>query len=110
VTWCSSRILRGQNLLVTTDDRANGRIFNVGGSGCGNHATMLSEKLDRTFRRESKSSGSEMRALIKRHCSHALASSFTSDALSDGIDRYLMIRERGGGVFATLFAAAERRL
>lgn len=102
------------NLLVATDDRANGRIFNVGtgqAAAIGGLASMLSEKLGKDIppRIEREFRPGEMRALISDISRIGELGFAPTVALSDGIDRYLAwIREQGS--VRDYFAAAERRL
>jgi dTDP-L-rhamnose 4-epimerase len=102
------------NVLVATDDRANGRVFNVGTGNAvtiGDLASMLSEKLGKEISPQIQGEfrPGEMRALIS-DISRIGELGFAPEVdLATGIDRYLgWIREQGS--VRDYFAAAERRL
>jgi dTDP-L-rhamnose 4-epimerase len=102
------------NLLVAMDDRANGRIFNVGtghAAEIGALATLLADRLGKpiapdlpgTFR------PGEMRALISDTAAIAELGFSSEIDLAAGIDRYLAWIETQGTI-ADYFTAAERNL
>lgn len=102
------------NLLVATDDRANGRVFNVGTGNAvaiGDLARLLAERLGKSLAPSlpGEYRPGEMRALIS-DISQISALGFTPEVdLTAGIDRYLAwIRTQGD--IGEYFAAAERRL
>lgn len=102
------------NMLAATDDRANGRVFNVGtgqAAEIGELATMLAERLGKpispnlpgTFR------PGEMRALISDISAIGGLGFVPHVDLATGIDRYLAwIRTQGD--IKEYFSAAERVL
>jgi dTDP-L-rhamnose 4-epimerase len=102
------------NLLVATDDRANGRIFNVGtgqAAAIGDLAGMLGQKLGKGIAPQihGEFRPGEMRALISDIARIGELGFAPTVDLSTGIDRYLAwIREQGS--VRDYFAAAERRL
>jgi dTDP-L-rhamnose 4-epimerase len=102
------------NVLVATDDRADGRIFNVGtgqAAEIGDLARLLADRLGKEI--EPRISGEyrpgEMRALIS-DISRISELGFQPEvALDNGIARYLdWIRAQGP--ISEYFSAAERRL
>ncbi|HVL23226.1 MAG TPA: NAD-dependent epimerase/dehydratase family protein [Thermomicrobiales bacterium] len=102
------------NLLAATDDRANGRIFNVGtgqAAAIGDLAALLSAKLGKdippTIRGEFRPG--EMRALISDIARIGELGFAPAVDLATGIDRYLAWIAEQGSV-RDYFAAAERRL
>lgn len=102
------------NLLVATDDRANGRIMNVGtgnAAAIGDLARLLARKLGKEIEPQlpGEFRPGEMRALISDISRiHELGFAPSVD-LSAGIDRYLAwIAEQGD--IGEYFSAAERRL
>lgn len=102
------------NLLVATDDRANGCVFNVGSGNAvaiGDLASMLSEKLDKALPPliQGEFRPGEMRALISDISRIGELGFAPQVNLAEGIDRYLRwIRQQGS--VREYFAAAERRL
>lgn len=102
------------NLLVATDDRANGHIFNVGTGNAvaiGDLASMLSAKLGKEIppQIQGEFRPGEMRALISDISRIGELGFAPTVDLAEGIDRYLgWIREQGS--VRDYFAAAERRL
>jgi dTDP-L-rhamnose 4-epimerase len=102
------------NLLVATDDRANGRILNVGtgnAAAIGDLAHLLARKLGKdiapTIAGEFRPG--EMRALISDIGQIGELGYAPTVDLETGIDRYLAwIREQGS--VRDYFSAAERRL
>jgi dTDP-L-rhamnose 4-epimerase len=102
------------NLLVATDDRANGRIFNVGtgqSAAIGDLAGMLGQKLGKDIPPQihGEFRPGEMRALISDIARISELGFAPTVDLWTGIDRYLAwIREQGS--VRDYFAAAERRL
>jgi dTDP-L-rhamnose 4-epimerase len=102
------------NMLVATDDRADGKVFNVGtgqAAEIGALATMLARKLGKdlapdipgTFR------PGEMRALISDISNISALGFVPATDLATGIDRYLdWIRSQGR--IDEYFSAAERAL
>ena len=102
------------NLLAATDDRANGRIFNVGtgqAAAIGDLAALLSAKLGKDIppmiRGEFRPG--EMRALISDIARIGELGFAPAVDLATGIDRYLAWIAEQGSV-RDYFAAAERRL
>ena len=102
------------NLLMATDDRANGRVFNVGtgeAAEIGDLARLLAERLEKEI--EPRVSGEfrpgEMRALISDIGRISELGFRPEVALQDGIARYLDW-VRAQGPVAEYFSAAERRL
>jgi len=102
------------NLLVATDDRANGQVFNVGtgqAAAIGDLATLLGERLGKQIAPEipGEFRPGEMRALIS-DASRIEALGFAPQVnLSEGIDRYLDW-VRGQGSIGEYFAQAARAL
>ena len=102
------------NMLVATDDRANGRVFNVGtgnAAGIGDLARLLADRLGKDIEPliPGEYRPGEMRALISDISRIAELGFAPQVALSDGIDRYLdWIRTQGD--IADYFAEAERAL
>ncbi len=102
------------NMLVATDDRANGRVFNVGTGNAaeiGDLARLLANRLGRDIEPliPGEYRPGEMRALISDISRIAELGFAPQVALSDGIDRYLdWIRTQGD--IADYFAEAERAL
>ncbi|MDQ3043526.1 MAG: NAD-dependent epimerase/dehydratase family protein [Chloroflexota bacterium] len=102
------------NLLVATDDRADGRVFNVGTGNAvaiGDLARLLAERLGKPLAPElpGEYRPGEMRALIS-DISQIGALGYTPEVdLTTGINSYLAwIRTQGD--IGEYFAAAERRL
>jgi len=102
------------NLLVATDDRADGRIFNVGTGQAvtiGSLAPLLASRLGKDIapHRPGEYRPGEMRALIS-DIGRIAGLGFAPDTdLASGIDRYLAwIAEQGD--IADYFGAAVRRL
>ena len=102
------------NLLVATDDRANGQVFNVGtgqAAAIGDLAALLGERLGKQIAPEipGEFRPGEMRALIS-DASRIEALGFAPQVnLSEGIDRYLDW-VRGQGSIGEYFAQAARAL
>jgi len=102
------------NLLVATDGRADGRVFNVGtgqAAAIGDLARLLAERLGKPIAPSlpGEYRPGEMRALISDISRLAELGFAPQTDLSTGIDRYLAwIREQGA--IADYFAAAERVL
>ncbi|HEV2074559.1 MAG TPA: NAD-dependent epimerase/dehydratase family protein [Thermomicrobiales bacterium] len=102
------------NVLVAADERANGRVFNVGTGNAvaiGDLASMLSEKLGKQIppQIQGEFRPGEMRALISDIARIGELGFVPTVDLAIGIDRYLgWIREQGS--VRDYFAAAERRL
>ncbi len=102
------------NFLVATDDRANGRIFNVGTGQAvtiGGLAELLAERLGKEIppHLPGEYRPGEMRALISDIARIAELGFTPQTDLASGIDRYLTwIAEQGD--IADYFGAAERRL
>ena len=102
------------NMLVATDDRANGKVFNVGtgnAAGIGALARLLANKLGKDI--EPSIPGEyrpgEMRALISDTSRIGKLGFRAQVTLDEGIDRYLgWIREQGD--IGEYFSEAERRL
>ncbi len=102
------------NMLVATDDRADGRVFNVGtgrAAAIGDLARLLAERLGKEI--EPRIPGAfrpgEMRALIS-DISRIGELGFRPEVeLEDGIGRYLDW-VRAQGPITQYFSAAERRL
>lgn len=102
------------NLLVATDDRANGRIFNVGtgqAAAIGDLASLLSRKLGKDIppQIQGEFRPGEMRALISDISRLGELGFQPTVNLPEGIDRYLAWIQEQGSV-RDYFAAAERRL
>ena len=102
------------NMLVATDDRANGRVFNVGtgqAAEIGDLARILAARLDKAIEPDLPGTfrPGEMRALIS-DISQISALGFAPQVdLETGIDRYLdWIRAQGQ--IEEYFSAAERAL
>ncbi len=102
------------NLLVATDPRADGQVFNVGAgqaAAIGDLATLLAERLGKAIAPENPGEfrPGEMRALIT-DASRIAALGFTPRVgLSEGIGRYLdWVREQGS--IGEYFARAARGL
>lgn len=102
------------NLLVATDDRADGRVFNVGtgnAAAIGDLARLLADRLGKPIEPliPGEYRPGEMRALISDISRLGELGFAPQVALSDGIDRYLAwIREQGR--IEDYFAEAERAL
>ena len=102
------------NILVATDDRANGRVFNVGtgnAAGIGALASLLADRLGKDIAPliPGEYRPGEMRALISDISRLGELGFQPQVALSDGIDRYLeWIRTQGR--IEDYFAEAERAL
>lgn len=102
------------NLLVATDDRANGRIMNVGtgnAAAIGDLARLLARKLGKDIEPQlpGEFRPGEMRALISDIGRIQELGFAPSVDLSAGIDRYLAwIAEQGD--IGEYFSSAERRL
>jgi dTDP-L-rhamnose 4-epimerase len=102
------------NLLVASDPRADGQIFNVGtgqAAAIGDLARLLAQRLEKSIEPilPGEFRPGEMRALIT-DASRLGALGFAPHiTLSDGIDRYLDW-VRAQGPIAEYFAAAERQL
>ena len=102
------------NLLVATDDRANGKIMNVGtgnAAAIGDLARLLAEKLGKEIEPHlpGEFRPGEMRALISDIGRIQELGFAPSIDLPSGIDRYLgWIGEQGD--IGEYFSAAERRL
>ena len=102
------------NLLVATDDRADGRVFNVGTGNAaeiGDLARLLADRLGRDIEPliPGEYRPGEMRALISDISRIAELGFAPQVTLSDGIDRYLeWIRTQGR--IEDYFAEAERAL
>jgi dTDP-L-rhamnose 4-epimerase len=102
------------NLLVATDPRADGRVFNVGtgeATAIGDLARLLADRLDVPLEPDIPGAyrPGEMRALIS-DISRLGALGFAPQIrLSEGIDHYLAWVRTQGGV-RDYFAAAERML
>jgi dTDP-L-rhamnose 4-epimerase len=102
------------NLLVATDDRANGRIFNVGtgqAAEIGALAEMLAHQLGKPIEPDIPGTyrPGEMRALISDVSQLSELGFKPQTDLSNGIDRYLdWIRSQGR--IEEYFSAAERAL
>ena len=102
------------NLLVATDERADGRIFNVGtgrAAAIGNLARLLAAKLGAAVEPQlpGEFRPGEMRALISDIGRIGELGFRPEVTLEDGIDRYLAWVAEQGAV-AEYFGAAERRL
>jgi dTDP-L-rhamnose 4-epimerase len=102
------------NLLVATDARADGRIFNVGTGNAvaiGDLASLLAERLGRPIapNMPGEYRPGEMRALISDISRLAELGFRPETDLQTGIDRYLAWIGEQGSV-AEYFSAAERRL
>ena len=102
------------NLLVATDDRADGRIFNVGtgeAAEIGALARLLSDRLGKDIAADipGEFRPGEMRALISDISRIADLGFAPQVTLEQGIDRYLAWVATQGSV-AEYFSAAERRL
>jgi len=102
------------NLLVATDARADGRIFNVGTGNAvaiGDLASLLAERLGKAIAPQvpGEYRPGEMRALIS-DISRLVELGFQPETdLATGIDRYLAWIAEQGSV-AEYFSVAERRL
>ncbi len=102
------------NLLVATDDRADGQIFNVGTGravAIGDLARLLAERLDKKIAPvlPGEFRPGEMRALISDTTRIAALGFAPRTTLADGIDRYLRwVHEQGS--IGEYFGAAERVL
>lgn len=102
------------NLLVATDDRADGRVFNVGtgnAAAIGDLARLLADRLGKPIEPliPGEYRPGEMRALISDISRLGELGFAPQVALTDGIDRYLAwIREQGR--IEDYFAEAERAL
>ncbi len=102
------------NLLVATDDRADGRVFNVGTGQAvtiGDLAQLLAARLGKDIppHLPGEYRPGEMRALISDIARIAELGFAPKVDLASGIDRYLAwIAEQGN--IADYFGAAERRL
>ena len=102
------------NLLVAGDDRANGRVFNVGtgqAAAIGALAELLAARLGKAIKPEypGEFRPGEMRALISDIAAIAALGFAPTVTLETGIDRYLAwVREQGA--IAEYFGAAARRL
>lgn len=102
------------NLLVATDDRANGQIMNVGtgqAAEIGALASLLARKLGKDIAPHlpGEYRPGEMRALISDTSRIAALGFVPTVDLESGIDRYLgWIAEQGD--IGEYFSAAERRL
>jgi dTDP-L-rhamnose 4-epimerase len=102
------------NMLVATDDRANGRVFNVGtgqASEIGALATMLAQMLDKPIEPEIPGTfrPGEMRALISDISNISALGFVPMTDLATGIGRYLdWIRSQGR--IDEYFSSAERAL
>ena len=102
------------NLLVATDDRANGRVFNVGtgqAAAIADLARTLASKLDKPIEPQipGQYRPGEMRALISDISRIGELGFAPQTNLDAGIDRYLdWIRSQGS--IKDYFAAAERGL
>lgn len=102
------------NLLVATDDRADGRIFNVGTGAAaeiGDLARLLADRLGKQIEPElpGEFRPGEMRALISDISSIAALGFWPEVSLEAGIDRYLAWIATQGSI-DEYFSAAERRL
>jgi dTDP-L-rhamnose 4-epimerase len=102
------------NLLVATDARADGRIFNVGTGNAvaiGDLASLLADRLGRPIapNMPGEYRPGEMRALISDISRLAELGFRPETDLQTGIDRYLAWIGEQGSV-AEYFSAAERRL
>jgi len=102
------------NLLVASDERADGYVFNVGtgrAAAIGELARLLADRLGKDIAPELPGAfrPGEMRALISDTSRLAALGFAPRVALEAGIDRYLAwVREQGS--IAEYFAAADRRL
>ena len=102
------------NLLVAADDRADGRVFNVGTGravAIADLAELIGERLGKRITPSipGEYRPGEMRALISDNARIAALGFEPSTDLSSGIDRYLdWVREQGE--IDDYFAAAERVL
>ena len=102
------------NLLVATDDRADGRVFNVGtgrAAAIGDLARLLAERLGKQIKPSlpGEYRPGEMRALISDNRRIADLGFVPTTDLDLGIERYLdWVRSQGE--VAEYFAAAERIL
>ena len=102
------------NLLVATDARADGRIFNVGTGNAvaiGDLASLLAERLGKAIAPQvpGEYRPGEMRALISDISRLAELGFQPETDLATGIDRYLAWIAEQGSV-AEYFSVAERRL
>lgn len=105
------------NLLVATDDRADGQVFNVGtgqAAAIGDLATLLAERLGKPIAPEipGEFRPGEMRALISDASRIGSLGFEPRVGLSEGIDRYLdWVRAQGsiGEYFAQAARALRRR-
>ncbi len=102
------------NILVATDDRANGRVFNVGtgnAAGIGALASLLADRLGKDIEPliPGEYRPGEMRALISDISRLSELGFQPQVTLTEGIDRYLdWIRTQGR--IEDYFAEAERAL
>src|ERR671919_1696049 len=102
------------NLLVATDDRADGRIFNVGigkAVEIGDLARLLAERLGKAIEPDipGEFRPGAMRALISDASRLGALGFSPRTSLGEGIDRYLdWVRAQGS--IGEYFAAAERML
>lgn len=102
------------NMLVATEDRADGRVFNVGtgdAAAIGDLARLLADRLGKDIEPliPGEYRPGEMRALISDISRLGELGFAPQVALSDGIDRYLAWI-RGQGRIEDYFAEAERAL
>ncbi|MFT4039560.1 MAG: NAD-dependent epimerase/dehydratase family protein [Thermomicrobiales bacterium] len=102
------------NLLVANDDRADGRVFNVGtgqAAEIGALAELLAEKLEKPISPQipGEFRPGEMRALISDGARIAELGFRPQVTLADGLDRYLDW-VRAQGTIAEYFGAAQRAL
>jgi len=102
------------NLLVATDDRANGQVMNVGSgkaAGIGALARLLAEKLGKDIEPDipGEYRPGEMRALISDTSRLGALGFRAQTSLEDGIDRYLAWIQEQGDV-GEYFSEAARRL